>query len=149
MLRHHRHQNTGNSRIASSARRGLFTDCVILIHDNAMPHSAQVTQQLIEPFCCEQMNHPKYSPNLAPSDFHLFVHLKRFLSDPRFDDDEEVKDAETSWLTSRAAIFCDAGVQNLVSRCYKCLHALGDYVERSSKVCESWLNMYPCPYLSV
>ncbi|GBL96743.1 hypothetical protein AVEN_111872-1 [Araneus ventricosus] len=70
------------------------------------------------------------SPCLEPIDFHLFLQLKRFLSGQHFDDDEEVKDAVASWLTSQAAIFSDAGIQNLVSRYVKCLNALGDYVEK-------------------
>ncbi|GBM85012.1 hypothetical protein AVEN_4031-1 [Araneus ventricosus] len=81
-----------------------------------MPHSTRVNQQLIVSFGWEQMNHPPYSPDLAPSDFHLFLHLKRFLSGLSFDDYEEVKDAITSWVTSQVATFCDAGIQNLVSR---------------------------------
>ncbi|GBO31894.1 hypothetical protein AVEN_40160-1 [Araneus ventricosus] len=42
---------------------------------NGMTHSVCVTQQLIEPFGCEQLNHPPYSPDLSPSDFHLFLQL--------------------------------------------------------------------------
>jgi len=29
---------------------------------------------------------PPYSPDLAPSDFHLFLHLKKFLGGKRFDE---------------------------------------------------------------
>ena len=50
-----------------------------LLHDNAWPHSAAQTQDLITSFKWEQMGHPPYSPDLAPSDFHLFLHLKKFL----------------------------------------------------------------------
>jgi hypothetical protein len=34
---------------------------------------------------------PHYSPDLAPSDFHVFLHLKTFLGGRRFHDDSEVK----------------------------------------------------------
>ncbi|GBO45154.1 Histone-lysine N-methyltransferase SETMAR [Araneus ventricosus] len=95
-----------------------------------MPHSARVTQQLIGSFGWEQMNHPPYSPDLAPSDFHLFLHLKRFLSGRSFDEDEKVKGVLTSWLTSQAATFYNTGIQNLVSRYDKCLNVLVDYVEK-------------------
>ena len=39
------------------------------------------------------MDHPPYSPDLAPSDFHLFLHLKKFLGGKQFDDDDDLKDA--------------------------------------------------------
>jgi hypothetical protein len=32
--------------------------------------------------------HPPYSPDLAPSDFHLFTHLKQFLGGTRMGSDE-------------------------------------------------------------
>jgi hypothetical protein len=47
---------------------------------------------------------------LAPSDFHVFQHLKTFLSGQRFHD--EVKEAVSTWFTSQAATFYDAGIQN-------------------------------------
>ncbi|GBM43791.1 hypothetical protein AVEN_92776-1 [Araneus ventricosus] len=88
-------------------------DDVILLHDNAMPHSARVTQQVIDSFGWEQMNYPPYSSDLAPSYLRLFLHLKRFLSGQRFEEDEKVKDALKSWLLSQAATFCDPCIQTL------------------------------------
>ena len=70
-----------------------------VLHDNARPHSAAQTQDLITSFRWEQMDHPPYSPDLAPSDFHLVLHLKKFLSGKRFDDDDDLKDAVQKWIT--------------------------------------------------
>ncbi|GFS54199.1 histone-lysine N-methyltransferase SETMAR [Trichonephila clavipes] len=53
-------------------RRGLLTSGFLLLHDNARPHSAINTQNLIRSFRWEQIDHPPYSPVLAKSDFHLF-----------------------------------------------------------------------------
>ena len=54
-----------------------------------------------------------YSPDLAPSDFHLFLHLKKFLGGKRFDDDDDLKDAVQKWLTSQAAAFYEEDYKNL------------------------------------
>ena len=59
------------------------------------------------------MDHPPYSPDLAPSDFHLFIHIKKFLGGKRFDDDDDLKDAVQKWLASQAAAFYEDGIQNL------------------------------------
>ena len=64
-----------------------------VLHDNTRPHYAAQTQNLITSFRWEQMDHPPYSPDLAPSDFHIFLHLKKFLGSKRFDDDDDLKDA--------------------------------------------------------
>jgi len=74
------------------------------------------------------MDHPPYSPDLAPIDFHLFLHLKKFLGGKRFDDD--LKDAVQKWLTSQAAAFYEKGIQKLVPRYGKYLNNGGKYVEK-------------------
>ena len=101
-----------------------------LLHDNARPHSAAQTQDHITSFKWEQMDHLLYSPDLAPSDFHLFLHLKKFLGGKRFDDDDDLKDAVQKWLTSQAATFYEEGIQKLVPRYDKCLSNGGEYVEK-------------------
>ena len=72
---------------------------------------------------------PPYSPDLAPSDFHLFLHLKKFLGDKRSDDDD-LKYAVQKSLTSQAAAFYEEGVQKLVPRHDKCLNNGDEYVEK-------------------
>jgi hypothetical protein len=42
--------------------------------------------------------HPPYSPDLAPSDFHLFVSLKDALRGAHFEDDNSVTEAVRKWL---------------------------------------------------
>jgi len=73
---------------------------------------------------------PPYSPDLAPSDYHLFLHLKKFLGTKRFDDDDDLKDAVQKWLTSQAAAFYAEGIQKLVPLYGKCLNNGGEYVEK-------------------
>ncbi|KAJ4442478.1 hypothetical protein ANN_04064 [Periplaneta americana] len=72
----------------------------VLHHDNARPHTARVTQNLISKFGWEQIDRPPYSPDFAQSDFHLFLHLKKFLGGQRFDGDNEVKTAVREWFAS-------------------------------------------------
>jgi hypothetical protein len=67
-----------------------------MLHDNARPHIAAAMQNLITTFLCEQFDHPPYSPDLGPSDFHLFPHLKSFLAGQWFHDNSEVKEAVTT-----------------------------------------------------
>jgi hypothetical protein len=55
-------------------------------------HTAAATQDLIATFGWEQFDHPPCSTDLAPSDFHVFLHLKTFPGDRRFHDNE-VKEA--------------------------------------------------------
>jgi transposase len=52
---------------------------VCLLHDNARPHVASVTRQQLEELSWTTVFHPPYSPDLAPSDLHLFRSLKNYL----------------------------------------------------------------------
>ncbi|KAG5315673.1 MOS1T transposase, partial [Pseudoatta argentina] len=47
-------------------------DKVILLHDNARPHVAKPVKTYLETLKWEVLPHPPYSPDIAPSDFHLF-----------------------------------------------------------------------------
>jgi len=47
------------------------------------------------------------TPDLAPHDYHLFLHLKKFLGGKRFYDDDDLKDGVQKWLPPQAAAFYD------------------------------------------
>ena len=108
----------------------MLSATILLLHDNARPHSAAQTQELITSFKWEQMDHSPYSPDLAPSDYHLFLHLKKFLGGKRFDDDGDLKDAVQECLTSQATAFYEEGIQERVPLYDKCLNINGDCVEK-------------------
>ena len=105
------------------------------VHDNARSHSGAQTQDLIISFRWEQMDHPPYTPDLAPSDFHLNLHLKKFLGGKRFDDDDDLKYAVQICLISQGAAFYEEGIQKLVPRYDKYHNNGGDYVEKQFEEC--------------
>jgi histone-lysine N-methyltransferase SETMAR len=49
---------------------------VVFHQDNARPHVSKMTQQKIKELNWEILDHPPYSPDLAPSDYHLFRSFK-------------------------------------------------------------------------
>ena len=59
---------------------------------------------------------PPYSPDLAPSDFHLFGPLKDALRGTRFDDDESVIRAMRTWLREQETSWYREGMHALVWR---------------------------------
>jgi hypothetical protein len=54
----------------------MLTSGVVPLHDNARPHTAARIRAPLEHFSWELFDDPSYSPNLAPSDYHLFTYLK-------------------------------------------------------------------------
>ena len=105
------------------------TSPILLVHDNARPHTARTTIDVLETLKFEVLSHPSYSPDLAPSDFHFFPHLKRDLKGTHLTSDE-VKQAVTSWIKQRTPEFFIDGMRKLVLRWEKCIEREGDYVEK-------------------
>jgi len=83
-------------------RRGMLSHGMYLLHDNACPHSAHVTTALLEKFKWDKLDHPPYSPDLVPSNFHLFLHLKKHLARKKFNDDDEVQEVVMMWFKGQA-----------------------------------------------
>ena len=103
---------------------------VILHHDNARPHTAHATTDLIAAKGWTVLPHPPYSPDLAPSDFFLFGPLKDNLRGQKFDNDEEVQTAVKAWLRQRTPDFFANGFAQWKNRWDKCVERGGDYVEK-------------------
>ena len=67
------------------------TSRILLLHYNARPHTSRATIEALETQKSEVLSHPPYSPDLAPSDFHSFPHLKWDLKGTHITLDDEVK----------------------------------------------------------
>jgi histone-lysine N-methyltransferase SETMAR len=81
----------------------------------------------------ELLEHPPYSPNLAPSDFYLFPKFKLFLAGQRFSSNQENQEA----IAAVEGYFADLtknhytdGIMALEHRWNKCISLKGDYVKK-------------------
>jgi len=75
------------------------------VHDNARPLTAIRTLQTLVKLGFSVWEHPAYSPDLGPSDYHLFGPLKDALRGRRFTSDEGVKEAMHEWLAAQPKTF--------------------------------------------
>jgi histone-lysine N-methyltransferase SETMAR len=66
---------------------GKLARGVLLHHDGARPHTAESIQERIHELQWELLQYPPYSPDLAPSDVHLFGLLKNHRGGKSFADD--------------------------------------------------------------
>jgi len=103
---------------------------ILLLRDSVRPHTARATIDALETLKFEVLSHSPYSPDLAPSDFHFFPHLKRDLKGTHFTLDDEVKQAVTSWIKQRTPEFFIDGMRKFVLGWEKCIERQGDYVEK-------------------
>ena len=111
-------------------RRGKLSAGMLLLHDNAPLHMSAKSQAAIQQCGFKQLNHPPYSPDLAPSDYFLFRVTKKFLPGKRFSINEEVKEAITTWFEEQSKDFFSRGIKSLQQKWAKCIELLGDYIEK-------------------
>jgi len=79
-----------------------------VLHDNARPHTARLTLETVEQLGLEVLLHPPYSPDLAPSDYHLFGPMKKMLGGQKFASDTEggaISRSSVAW-TAASIVLC-------------------------------------------
>ncbi|GBN97200.1 hypothetical protein AVEN_189089-1 [Araneus ventricosus] len=72
-------QKKGESLMGCRARPSLLSSGVLFLDDSAILHTARETKEHIRRLGWERLDHPPYSPDLAPPDFHLLSVLKSAL----------------------------------------------------------------------
>jgi hypothetical protein len=87
-----------------------------LLHNSATPHTAARTLETLRKLKWEVKEHAAHSPDLVPSDFHLFGLLKEALGWRRFGCDKDVKNAVHQWLRAQPETFYYDGIKHLVGR---------------------------------
>lgn len=104
-------------------------DKIIFLHDNARPHVAKPVKTYIETTKWEVLPHPPYSPDIAPSDYHLFRSMSHGLSEEHFTSYEDCKKWVDSWIASKDDSFFRRGIRMLPERWGKVVANDGQYFE--------------------
>ena len=111
-------------------RRGKLSKGVLFHQDNAPVHKSAIAMAAINDCGFELVEHPPYSPDLAPSDFHLFPQLKRVIAGTHFQSNDDVIHAVEAFLNDQEKEFYKSGIEALKHRWQKCIDKEGDYVEK-------------------
>jgi len=108
---------------------GKVTKVVLFLHGNALAHWALATQKNLAYLVFQCLDNPSYSPDLAPSDYHLLPGLRKQFKGCLFLFDVEVIAAVKTWLDGQLSEFFFSGLQKLEQRDKKCIELRGEYVE--------------------
>lgn len=116
-------------KIRSPGLSGHFRRGVIFQQDNATPHVANMTLQKLNQLGWERLIHPAYSPDCAPSDYHLFASLSHSLAGKNFVNFDHVKKHLHSYFASKALTFYARGINLLPEKWQLVVDHNGDYFE--------------------
>ena len=87
-----------------------------------------MTKETIQQLSWEVLTHPPYSPDLAPSDFHLFRSLSNALCGVPFNNDVELKTWLEQFSDSEPTDFYSRGIEKLVERWEEVVNNDGAYI---------------------
>jgi len=91
--------------ILKEKRHGKFTKGVLFLHDNARAHPALATLKKPANLEFQSVDHRPCSPDLTPSDYHLFPGLKKQFKGRHFSYDDEAIASAESWLDGQYTEF--------------------------------------------
>ena len=95
-------------RAVNSKRPEMLSDGIILLHDNAHLHTVNLVRDKLQRFGWKTLQHPPYSPDLDPCDFHIFGDLKKDIRGRQFHSEEEVQECVRLWIHQRPTSFCNS-----------------------------------------
>ena len=100
---------------------------IIFHQDNARPHVSLMTRQKLLKLGWEVLIHPPYSPDIAPSDFHLFRSLQNSLNGKNFNSLEVCKRYLEQFLDQKDK-FWEDGIMKLPEKWQNVVEQNGEYV---------------------
>lgn len=103
-------------------------DKIYFLHDNARPHVAKMTRLKLLELGWEVLPHPPYSPDLAPSDYHLFRALRNHMEGKQFDDQRSLELELEHFFESKPASFYANGIHALPGRWRQVVERDGEYI---------------------
>jgi transposase len=120
-----------NKKVKSAIRlkRRKRQDSVCFLQDNVRLHTAALTMSTLLKLKWDVLPHSSYSPDLAPSDYHLFGPMKRVLGGKSFRNNDEVIAAVQSWINEQPKIFFETGITKFPERWHMYMAVNRDYID--------------------
>ena len=111
-------------------RPDLWKDNSWILHDdNAPSHRARIINEFKAKHSIITVDHPPYSPDLAPCDFFLFPKLKLPLRGTRFESIDDIKENATRELKAIPAAAYGRCMEDWIRRYHSCIANNGEYFE--------------------
>ena len=100
-----------------------------LLHDNAPSHRSIIVRNFLASKGVVVLDHPPYSPDLAPCDYFLFPKLKMKPKGKRFDTILDIQKVSTKVISAISEEDYQRCFQKLYDRCKACISSEGTYFE--------------------
>ncbi|GFW70062.1 mariner Mos1 transposase [Trichonephila clavipes] len=102
--------------------------CCVPLGQRQDIHTSVVTRQNPRELGWEVLMHPPYSPDLAPSDYHLFLTLQNFLSNKTLESREDCENRLLEFFANKDQDFYDRGIMKLPLKWQHIIEQNGAYL---------------------
>jgi len=101
---------------------------VMFHHDNARPDTSLMTRNKLTSLGWEVLMHQPYSPDFAPSDYHLFRALQNFLDYKKLANRDVTEKYLAKFFDNKPQNFYNDGIMKLSEKWQKVIDNNGHYV---------------------
>lgn len=116
------------AKLPSLAPSTLRNGGPVLLHDNASSHNAKKSVEHAQQLGFDVLPHPPYSPDLAPTDYHVFRSLQHYIANKIFNSDEDLENVVADFIGSKSPEFWQRGIFSLPDRWDEVIAKKGDYI---------------------
>jgi histone-lysine N-methyltransferase SETMAR len=99
----------------------------VLLDDNAKPHTARETKELLKELNYTVLAYSPYFSDLSPTDYLFFFHLELFFRQKKCTTSQQVKKAFNSFVKRGGSDFCKTDIYKLREQWQKCIDANVSY----------------------
>ena len=101
---------------------------VVFHHDNARRRISLVTRQKLRELGWEVLMHPPYTPDLAPSDYHVFQFLKNSFNGVKLASRDACENHLIQFFTQKSQKFYSDGIIILTEKWQKVIDQNDTYI---------------------
>jgi len=101
----------------------------ILHHDNATAHTALSVREFLATKQITVLEHPAYSPDVAPSEFFMFPNINKILKRRHFDDIDDIRSNRMAALKAVPQNQFQNYFEGQSGRCHRCIASQGEYFQ--------------------
>jgi hypothetical protein len=106
-------------------------DRIYFLHDSARRHIAKSMREKLLKLGWVTVPHPPYSPDLAPTDYHLYRSLSNHLHEKKFDDENYFQMDLLNFFGEKSQDFYERGILSLPERWRQVIDSNGAYIVKS------------------
>ena len=113
---------------------GKLLQGVLFLQGNASSHTVTITHRKLADLHSEVLKYPIFSPDVAPSDYHLFPNFEKHHKGTKFLTTEDTMPALYDWFAAQPSAFYLGSLEKLEQKSKKCVELMGKYTEQSIRV---------------